>query len=1770
MAKTKVTGGYIADGAITSDHLHTTLDLSTKTLTIGATTVSGHLIPDTNITYDLGSSTYRFRDIYLDGTTINLGGTELKKNSDGDIEFKSGSNFKRLVVSELEFDDGTNRKKFKISSGRLRSFDSSGASDTADKISLSSNTTDDLGEGSSNLYFTTARARSSFSASTGIAITDGAISAAAVPNSSLTNSSVTINSNSLSLGGTLTLDTDDIGEGSTNLYFTNARARGAISVSGNALSYNSSTGVLTANYEESPSFTGNITVSGTVDGRDIAADGTKLDGIESGATADQTQSEINALGITATGLSGTPNITVGTIDSGAITITTTGSGDLSHFNIDGADANYDFRSNSTSGYTTTFNMDNTGLEIGHNSSGRNLALRTDSTDRIIIGGSGGVNFQSNNLTSIGTINSGDITTTGIQMGTGTSNDIQADGKTAYIGSAIFGNSASTNVPATTVHIKGSGTPTLRIEDLDSTNQVYDFITNFGVGLSIVDQTSSITPLAFAHTTGNATFAGSIEATSFSDGTISGITFIDEDSFATNSATRIPTQQSIKAYVDAQVAGVVDSAPAALNTLNELAAALGDDANFSTTTSDALGNRLRVDTASQGLTGTQQANAITNLGITATKAELNYVDGVTSSIQDQLDTKITSSDNITGTSGGLSGTPDITVGEITTTQLDLRGEAETSNLDTVDRGLYYWGSTQPSTGSPGFNYGVAWTVRDPNQNIQLAFGSSSAGRLAVRRADSGTYYDWTHFYGEGTTISGDVSSSYNQSTNTLTLTVADDSHNHVISNIDGLQTALDSKYESGDNVSLGTINSGAITSSSIITTQADSAGAGIKIKRTNSSTSGARGYIGFMDSDNNFVASIDSRATGVNNSGDLRFTTSTGEAETGVYNLTPVLTLGTDQSATFAGTVIADDLDISGSLALGSTVTLSESAERADLLEISSSTSGWAGLQIRNTSNEGRWSFMTNGAQAGIYDDENNKWHFIMNENAGTDLYYNAGKKLETTNTGVEVTGNIVVTGTVDGVDIAARDAVLTSTTTSLDAKPDILTSAYNGTYNIPIHSGGDLYTSPNAGGVTITGSSGQISTPSHGNSSQWNSAYTLTNAITSTATELNYTDGVTSNIQTQLNAKQGTLSASTNITVGTISSGAITLSSDSSDMGFGTAKAGSSVGHTASVDEGIFWHTTNDYAIYRTAGAWSSPNYSQLKLKWATGIEIDGNGTSYGKSGINFLNGNIQMDGTQIIDSSRNLNNINNINMAADNTAVNYLHVPRGGGITLYGDTSVHHGIFSRNQSNAVADDILISSYGAVYIDLDSNNNNGDAADFVIGRHNSTSENFFFVDGENGNVNISYDNAVLQFGTPGNGSNVNGCWASLEGNTDTSGEGSGRLFFREHNSSTASMDNYGMSIGYRGGSTAVTTAGGNSWGGLADIGNGQWGMWGHDNNLNGSLIMYGDRTATFVDFAGNNIQGITDIYVDDQIISTGDTDTYIQFHAADQFRVVIAGAEVMEWGANYAKLNDNDVMRFGAGSDFRIWHNGTDNYIRNYNHAGGSIYFQGEDTEGTNHALLYMQNDTSRPYLRLFENGEERLRTTSYGVEISGVPLIDGEETLLTNANAGIYFTNGGTDGTFASHGGIARSNGASFHISGSVAGDFCISAEAGKKILFGETNAKNAEIDSSGNFTATSNVTAYSDERLKDNIQTIENGLETVKQLRGVSFTRNDIDDSDENIGVIAQEVEKVLPQVVLTHDDGIKSVSYGNMAGLFIEAIKEQQELIEKLTARIEELEK
>lgn len=103
--------------------------------------------------------------------------------------------------------------------------------------------------------------------------------------------------------------------------------------------------------------------------------------------------------------------------------------------------------------------------------------------------------------------------------------------------------------------------------------------------------------------------------------------------------------------------------------------------------------------------------------------------------------------------------------------------------------------------------------------------------------------------------------------------------------------------------------------------------------------------------------------------------------------------------------------------------------------------------------------------------------------------------------------------------------------------------------------------------------------------------------------------------------------------------------------------------------------------------------------------------------------------------------------------------------------------------------------------------------------------------------------------------------------------------------------------------------------------------------------------------------------------------------------------------------------------------------------------------------------------------------------------------------------------------------------------------------------------LDVTGDIAASGTVTAQSDEKLKENVITIENALEKVLSLRGVEYDR--IDSGDHQIGVIAQEVEKVVPAVV--YGDEIKSVAYANLVGLLIEAIKEQQKEIDELKKKL-----
>ena len=100
--------------------------------------------------------------------------------------------------------------------------------------------------------------------------------------------------------------------------------------------------------------------------------------------------------------------------------------------------------------------------------------------------------------------------------------------------------------------------------------------------------------------------------------------------------------------------------------------------------------------------------------------------------------------------------------------------------------------------------------------------------------------------------------------------------------------------------------------------------------------------------------------------------------------------------------------------------------------------------------------------------------------------------------------------------------------------------------------------------------------------------------------------------------------------------------------------------------------------------------------------------------------------------------------------------------------------------------------------------------------------------------------------------------------------------------------------------------------------------------------------------------------------------------------------------------------------------------------------------------------------------------------------------------------------------------------------------------------NLSNNGNNLAGNFTATGNVTAFSDERLKENVQTIEGALDKVAQMRGVTYNyKSELNDGQRGTGVIAQEMQQVMPEVV--EEGEYLSVAYGNLVGVLIEAVKE-----------------
>ena len=194
------------------------------------------------------------------------------------------------------------------------------------------------------------------------------------------------------------------------------------------------------------------------------------------------------------------------------------------------------------------------------------------------------------------------------------------------------------------------------------------------------------------------------------------------------------------------------------------------------------------------------------------------------------------------------------------------------------------------------------------------------------------------------------------------------------------------------------------------------------------------------------------------------------------------------------------------------------------------------------------------------------------------------------------------------------------------------------------------------------------------------------------------------------------------------------------------------------------------------------------------------------------------------------------------------------------------------------------------------------------------------------------------------------------------------------------------------------------------------------------------------------------------------------------------------------------------------------------------------------------------------------------GIATSGDITVNGNQVITTGSNADVKFSvwSGTTYG-------IGMTSGVTYGGLNDYAMTFCMNNDTDRGFWWGysgQTKSSGAmSLTTAGvltvasSITAGGDITAFSDIRVKENIKDLENSLDKVTQLRGVSY--NKIGSEEKSIGVIAQEIQEVLPEVVREGQDGMLSVAYGNITAVLIEAIKEQQEIISQLEERIVDLE-
>ena len=310
----------------------------------------------------------------------------------------------------------------------------------------------------------------------------------------------------------------------------------------------------------------------------------------------------------------------------------------------------------------------------------------------------------------------------------------------------------------------------------------------------------------------------------------------------------------------------------------------------------------------------------------------------------------------------------------------------------------------------------------------------------------------------------------------------------------------------------------------------------------------------------------------------------------------------------------------------------------------------------------------------------------------------------------------------------------------------------------------------------------------------------------------------------------------------------------------------------------------------------------------------------------------------------------------------------------------------------------------------------------------------------------------------------------------------------------------------------------------------------------------------------------------DLVISNATQDKDIKFNGNDGGSAITAltldmsseGALVIN---SNMKVPDNGKVLFGAGNDLQIYHDTNNSFIKS---GTGTLKINSDSTVlRSNDDSAAMANFTNGGAVELFHNGSKKAETVAGGLTVTGTL------TATTLAGALPYGSLTGTPTIPSNNNQLT--NGAGYVTSSGVTSVATGNGLSGGTITSTGTLTMSGSF--SGGFSATGNLTAFSsDERLKNFKGKIENALDKVDQLNGYYYEWNDVAKNLDGgksfkdgieVGVSAQEIEKVLPEVVTEApivkienlDVDYKTVYYDKIVPLLIEAIKELRAEVKKL---------